>query len=300
MAAIRVLGFDGIVEEQYGMSPRIIRVDEENEEFRRLELLKRSQSTRHRVRQFFVEGVKAIDRAREHRWAVRALVYAQGGPMTPWGRETLAALPEATRIELSRPLMGWLSEKNEVSELVAIMAMPPDTTDRLRLGPVPLVAVVDRPSSPGNLGSIIRSSHAFGVDGVIVTGPGTDVYHPLTVRASMGSLFALPVVRLESHREVGRWIERLAAARSGPGRGARLQLVGAGAGASIPFTSVDLTRPAALVFGNEAKGLARGYRDMCDVVAAIPMERGADSVNVACAAAIALYETQRQRRELIR
>ena len=282
------------------MAPKIIRVDEENEEFRRLELLKRSQSTRHRVRQFFVEGVKSIDRARENRWVVRALVYAQGGPVTSWGRGTLAALPQATRIELSRPLMERLSEKNEVSEMIAIVAMPPDTTDRLRLGPTPLVAVVDRPSSPGNLGSIIRSSHAFGVDGVIVTGPGTDVYHPLTVRASMGSLFALPVVRLKSHREVRRWIERLAVARSGHGRGARLQLVGTRADESIPVTSVDLTRPTAIVFGNEARGLARGYRDMCDVVAGIPMERGADSVNVACAAAIALYETQRQRRELIR
>ena len=282
------------------MVPKIIRVDEENEEFRRLELLKRSQSTRHRVRQFFVEGVKSIDRAREYRWVVRALVYAQGGPVTSWGRGTLGALPQATRIELSRPLMERLSEKNEVSEVIAIVAMPPDTTDRLRLGPTPLVAVVDRPSSPENLGSIIRSSHAFGVDGVIVTGPGTDVYHPLTVRASMGSLFALPVVRLASHREVRQWIERLAAARSRQGRDARLQLIGTGADASIPVTGVDLTRPTALVFGNEARGLARGYRDMCDVVAGIPMERGADSVNVACAAAIALSETQRQRRELMR
>lgn len=162
------------------------------------------------------------------------------------------------------------------------------------------MAVVDRPSSPGNLGSIIRSSHALGADGVIVTGPGTDVYHPLTVRASMGSLFALPVVRLESHREVGRWVERLAAARARRGREGRMQLVGTGADAAAPLSNVDLTRPTVLMFGNEAKGLARGYRDMCDALVRIPMEGGVNSINVACAAAIVLYEAQRQRRVLAR
>ena len=277
------------------MPPKFVRIQVENEEFRRLELLKRSQSTRRRVRQFFVEGVKAIDRAREHRWVVRSLVYAAETPLSEWASSTLAALPDTTRIELSPPLMERLSEKHDVSELIAIAAMPPDTTDRLRLGPRPLVTVVDRPTSPGNLGSIVRSSHALGADGVIVTGRGTDVYHPVTVRASMGSLFALPVLRLASHREVAQWVRRLEIAHARRTRDWRIQLVGTGAEAGVPVTSVDLTQPTLLIFGNEAKGLATGYRDLCDVLAAIPMHPTVDSINVACAAAITLYEAQRQR-----
>ena len=79
-----------------------------------------------------------------------------------------------------------------------------------------------------------------------------------------------------------------------------MQLVGTGADAAAPLSNVDLTRPTVLVFGNEAKGLARGYCDMCDALVRIPMEGGVDSINVACAAAIVLYEAQRQRRVLAR
>src|SRR5439155_7599405 len=110
------------------------------------------------------------------------------------------------------PLMDRLSDKNLSSELVAVVAMPPDSPDRIKPKSDVLVAVLDRPSSPGNLGSIIRSCHALGADGLIVTGHGTDIYNPLTVRASMGSLFALPTIRLASHREVGRWVGDVAAA----------------------------------------------------------------------------------------
>jgi TrmH family RNA methyltransferase len=165
-----------------------------------------------------------------------------------------------------------------------------------------LVAVFDRPSSPGNLGSIIRSCHALGADGLIVTGPGTDVYNPLTVRASMGSLFALPVVRVASHREVGRWVGDTAAARAREGRGygrhrpQRIQIVGTSGEAGLPVDAIDLTLPTVLVFGNEAEGLTSGYRDLCDFLVRIPMYGEADSINVACAAAILLYEVDRQRR----
>lgn len=155
-----------------------------------------------------------------------------------------------------------------------------------------------RPASTGNLGSIIRSCHALGADGLLVTGPGTDVYHPVTVRASMGSLFALPTVRLASRHEMGRWAGTLAAALDPDHRGRPVQIVGTGADAPLSVAAVDLTLPTVLVLGNEAEGLTPAYRELCDILVRIPMHGDADSINVACAAAVVLYEADRQRRLL--
>jgi TrmH family RNA methyltransferase len=109
----------------------------------------------------------------------------------------------------------------------------------------------------------------------------------------MGSLFALPTARLASARAVRAWVRDVAAPMSRTGM---VQIVGATGDAALPVDAVDLTRPTVLVFGNEATGLTPQYRDVCDVLVRIPMHGGADSVNVACAAAVLLYEVDRQRR----
>ena len=281
------------------MSTDTIQVAAPNEVFRHLELLKKSQPTRRRYREVFVEGaksIKALAQARQQRWPIRSLVYAAGAPLSSWVRETLDAVPAATRIELSPPLMARLSDKHEVSELIAIVAMPPDAAARIATPSDVLVAVLDRPSSPGNLGSIIRSCHALGAHGLIVTGHGTDLFNPATIRASMGALFALPAVRLASHHDVRRWVAEVAAARPPRERGTHIQIVGATGDATQPVDAVDLTVPTVLILGNEAEGLSPGYRELCDLLVRIPMHRQADSINVACAAAVLLYEADRQRR----
>ena len=97
--------------------------------------------------------------------------------------------------------------------------MPPDDLNRIPAVPRFLGVVLDRPANPGNVGSIIRSADAFGADGIMVTGHAADVYDPRAVRASTGSLFARPVVRCPSHREVIAWAEARAAGlphRRGP------------------------------------------------------------------------------------
>ena len=271
-----------------------IRLSDPNDDaFRRVEFLKNSRTNRRRFGEFFVEGVKPIDQARRHGWPIRSLVYLGGRPLSSWARETLAATPDATRLEVSPALMARLSDKHHPSDLVAVVAMPPDEPARIRPRPNTLVAVFDQPSSPGNLGSIIRSCHALGADGLIVTGHGTDVYNPQSVRASMGSLFALPTVRLASAREVRAWVRGAAAPASRTGT---IQIVGATGDAALTVDAVDLTQPTVLVFGNEAMGLSAQYRELCDVLVRIPMHAGADSINVACAAAVLLYEADRQRR----
>ena len=106
-------------------------------------------------------------------------------------------------------LLAELGEKEEAApEVVAVLEMPADDLNRIQVGPDVLGVVIDRPTGPGNIGSIIRSADAFGADGLIVTGHAADVYDPKSVRASTGSLFALPAIRVPSQREVMEWVER--------------------------------------------------------------------------------------------
>jgi 23S rRNA (uridine2479-2'-O)-methyltransferase len=250
-------------------APGAIRLFDPNDaRFRRIEFLKNSRTNRRRFGEFFVEGVKPIDQARRNRWPIRSLIYVGDRPLSSWARETLAATPAAQRLEVTSALMERLSDKHYASDLVAVVAMPPDDPARIRPRPDTLVAVFDRPSSPGNLGSVIRSCHALEADGLVVTGHGTDVYNPQTVRASMGSLFALPTVRLASAREVRAWVRERAAPASRTGA---IQVVGATGDAALSVDAVDLTQPTVLVFGNEATGLTGDYRDFCDVLVRIPM-----------------------------
>jgi len=272
-------------------APAVLRVSSENSLFQHLEVLLRNRAKRHRAGEFVVEGVQAINLARAKRWTFNALVYAAGRPLSGWGQEVLAGAPGAARVEMAPHLLARLSERDETSELLAVLATPPDDPARIVLHDPALALVFDRPVSPGNLGQIVRSADALGADGLLVTGHGADLYDPQAVRASRGSLFALPAVRLASPRDVAAW--QAGAPRAA---GGRLQLVGGSGAAATALDEVDLRRPTLLVLGNETHGLSRAYRDLCDVLVRIPMSGAADSLNVASAASIMLYEAGRQRR----
>jgi tRNA G18 (ribose-2'-O)-methylase SpoU len=150
--------------------------------------------------------------------------------------------------------------------------------------------VFDRPASPGNLGSLIRSCDALNVAGMVITGHATDLYDPETISASTGSFFAVPVVRLPSQRELLPWF---AAIRQTIGP---FQVVGSSAKAEQDIATHDFTQPTALLIGNETWGLSAAYKELCDSMVRIPIYGSATSLNVASAASIMLYEIDRQRR----
>jgi TrmH family RNA methyltransferase len=125
---------------------------------------------------------------------------------------------------------------------------------------------------------------------VIVTGHAVDLYDTRTIRASVGSIFALPAIRLASHNELMAWAASLR------GRMRDLQIVGTSAQAEQRVATADFTRPTILVIGNETRGLSRGYKALCDQMVQIPMRGAASSLNMACATSILLYEIDRQRR----
>jgi tRNA G18 (ribose-2'-O)-methylase SpoU len=257
--------------------------------FQRAEVIKRNREKRTRAGQFLVEGVAQINIAIKHNWNIAALLFASGRPLSRWATELVQSTVAAELWELAPELMEDLSEKDETSELLAIIdakTLSPSDIPAQHNG---LLVVFDRPSSPGNLGSSLRSADAFGVDGVIITGHAVDIYDPYVVRGSMGALFALPVATTTSHLEIAEWVRNARIA------GHEYQIVGSSGKTETLLTTQSFDRPTVLILGNETVGMSRGYWEICDSVVKVPIGGALSSLNVSCAASILLYEVSRQR-----
>jgi tRNA G18 (ribose-2'-O)-methylase SpoU len=266
-----------------------LRVSTRNARFQQWEALLGNRTKRQRRGEFLVQGVRPITMAVTHGWRIRELLYDAGGSLSAWARDTLAEV-RAEKVAVSRDLMHELGGKADtVPELLAVVAMPEDALDRIPAGPSMLVVVFDRPTSPGNIGTLVRSADAFGADGVVVTGHAADVYDPKAVRASTGSLFGLPVVRVPSHQAVLDWVRDV---RAG---GVELRVVGTDEHGDRDVAAYDFTRPTLTLIGNESTGLSAAWRDACDDLVRIPMSGTASSLNAATAATVVLYEAARRR-----
>lgn len=253
-----------------------------NASYQQWSALLSNRTKRHRAGQFLVHGVRPITLALRYDWPLAALLYPYQQRLSGWAQRVL---DEATTkvIGVAPELLAELGEKDQ-AELVAVAKLPADTLDRLPRHDNPLIVAFDRPTRPGNVGSIVRSADAFGADGVIVLGHAADPYDPKSVRASTGSLFAIPVVRLDQPTPLREWADQHAA-----------RLVGTDEAGPTRLPDTDLSGPTVLVVGNETRGLSAGLRAVCDELVAIPMAGSASSLNAAAAAAVALYEASRQR-----
>jgi TrmH family RNA methyltransferase len=267
-----------------------LRITRRNSTFQLLAALASNRQKRHSTRTFLLEGVRPINAARAHGWRFDALIVPFGGRLSRWAADVIDAVRPPVIYEMSPALLAELSGKDDPSELLAVMHMPEDDIGRVPVRPDLLVAVIDRPSNPGNLGTLIRSCDAFGVHGLIVTGHAVDLYDPATITASRGSLFAVPVVRTESHADVAAWVGR---ARATLGA---CRIVGADEKAGDALFDHDFRAPTVAIFGNETHGLSRAYRQMCDATVRIPIQGTASSLNVSVAASVVFYEIGRQRR----
>lgn len=250
-------------------------------------MLKRNRVRRQQCREFTVEGVRPLNRLLAGGWDVVSLWWCPERSLSRWARQVIDSAGAGAHYHLTPALMTRLSDREETSEILAIARMPPEDTARIAWRPDLVVVAFDRPSSPGNLGTLVRSADALGAHGVLITGHAADPYDPRAVRASLGSLFALPVVRVPGAAQVAAWLAGLPA---------RPLVAGTDSGGDVPTWEARLRPPIVVVAGNEADGLSRGLRDLCDLVVRIPLQGSADSLNVTVAASIVLYEVGRARR----
>ncbi|WP_043654147.1 TrmH family RNA methyltransferase [Nocardia thailandica] len=258
-----------------------------------------NRTKRHRDSRFLIQGVRPITQALAAGWPLETLIYRLGAPeLSSWAREVLET-SDVPQVGLVPDIMAELGEKvGGAPELVAVAVTR--ELDLAEYAPgepgedAPVIVVFDRPNSPGNLGTLIRSADAFGASAVIVTGHGADQYDPQAVRASTGSLFSMPVLRASGTAQVREFRDRQIA------RGIPTRIVGTDEHAPHPIYDTDLTESVILVVGNETSGMSAAWLEACDTTVTIPMGGTASSLGAPSAGAVALYEISRQRRTFAR
>ncbi len=267
------------------------RIYSKNADYQRLVVLKTNRYKRHRHGQFFVEGVRNINSAIENGWDIASLVYSFERKLSDWAKDVISATKTDINYPLTDALMADLSGKDDASELIAAVKMRSDSPGGIKLPENPLLALFDRPSNHGNLGTVIRSCDFLGLHGLILTGHSADLYDPEVIAASTGSFFKLPVVRIADGKTLLDYIGGLKESHEG------FQVLGTTAHQAARVFEVDLKRPTMFLIGNETEGLSRAYKELCDLMVTIPRAENssATSLNVGCAATVLFYEAIRQR-----
>ncbi len=182
-------------------------------------------------------------------------------------------------------LLGKAVASKPIPDVLAIVRTRLLPSDQLMEAPCPLVMMVDRGENADNLGMLLRSCDAAGVDGVVLTNGTTDPFSRRAVRGSRGAVLTLrlsiqdtpPARTLEHAKSCG------------------LQIIASSANAEHDYLDADYTRPTLLVVGNEHTGISPAMQDLADQIVRIPMRGQINSLNIAVAASVLLYETVRQR-----
>ncbi len=264
-----------------------------NAEFQRFETLKRNREKRARQGLAFMEGVQMVEQAVSHGWRFYAMAVADGKRLSGWAEDMIGKARPETLYRMDPKLHAELSDRDNPCEIVGLVYTRTDGLDRMAQAArssaaPPLFALFDRPAAPGNLGTFLRSADAFGATGAIVTGHAADFYDPLCVRASVGTVFALPFGELASAEAAVEWLRGLPC---------RPLIVGTSARGTKNIAEIDLTGPVALAIGNETFGLSHAWKEKCDILARIPICGAASSLNAGSAATVCFYEISRQRAE---
>ena len=238
---------------------------------------------------FLIEGYRELLRAFQGGVEVRELFFCESlflGQNEP----SLMKEFQMRGVQLyscSEAVMRKISYRDRPDGLVAVAYQMTssfqDIVESLKQVKNPFLLIAEAIEKPGNLGTILRSCDAVGVDAAIVCDRCTDIFNPNVVRASVGTLFTQPVIEA-THEEVLPWL-----------KAKRIQVVAATPHAEKEFTKTDLTGPVAIVVGTEQLGLSHYWMEAADVQVRIPMKGAADSLNVATATTLLLYEVQRQR-----
>ncbi|MEZ4659303.1 MAG: RNA methyltransferase [Caldilineaceae bacterium] len=240
-----------------------------------------------------VEGAREVLRALESGIVPPEAFICASLVNTPEAQQASALLHKLddarqTRLyEVTPAVFEKLAYRGESGGIVLVIPYVARTLAELALGAPPFVTVIEGAEKPGNLGAILRTADAAGVDAVIVCTAegqsGLDLHNPNVVRASLGTLFTVPVAQ-DSSTAVQQWL-----------REHNIQIVVTSPDAKALYTSIDLRRPTAVVMGSEADGLSPSWFAAADQQVQIPMHGRADSLNLSTATALLLYEVVRQR-----
>lgn len=252
-----------------------------------LKLNKRSVRDQRRVT--VVEGMREVSHALANgvipteAYLCRDLASAEGQAQFDALVDKLASLGTPQLFAVTPEVFAKMAYREASDGILLVIPYMGRQLDEIALGASPFLVVIEGVEKPGNLGAILRTADAAGVDGVIVCAGATDLHNPNVVRASLGALFTVPVVEIASARAIS-WLHDNGMA-----------IVATLPAAATRYTALDLTGPVAIVMGSETDGLGSDWQAAADHQVSIPMFGATDSLNLATATALLLYEVVRQR-----
>ena len=236
---------------------------------------------------YFVEGLRFVAQASAQNIALKTLVYAPELLHGAFAKRLIATQRRrgARCLAVTPEVLHSLALNDDPQGIGAVVRQ--QWRDLKTVQPTRGLCWValDTVQSPGNLGTIVRTCDAVGAAGILLIGDAVDAYHPACVRATMGAMFNLDFVRT-SMAEFQNWMQQN-----------RCTLVGTSPHSTMEYNAVDYPSPLVLFMGWERKGLSAQQQQMCDMMVRIPMLGRSDSLNLAVATGVMLYEVLRQRRE---
>ena len=226
---------------------------------------------------FLVEGIHHVGEAVVTNWDIDAIIYAPEILTSDFGRELTSRAALQTRLQpVSAQVIESLADKENPQGIIAIVHQKRMQLDEL--GSIRSGAAVVSPQDPGNVGTVLRTLDAVDADVLFLLDGGVDLYHPTSVRASMGTIFSKRIVQT-SFAEFIEWKKNNS-----------VQLVGTSAHAESDYRNFQPKSPWILLLGPEQKGLSSEQLSACDVRVSLPMRGRASSLNLAVAAGILLYQ----------
>lgn len=251
----------------------------------------RERREREKTDRFLIEGYREISRAVAAKRKMEKLFFC---PELFLGTNENAliehiAQQNALLYQCTESVFQKLSYRDRPDGLIAIAKQMhlhlPDLENIIADKQKPFLVIAEAIEKPGNLGTILRSCDAVGAQALIVCDRCTDIHNPNVVRASVGTLFTIPVVEAEGGATL-KWLKEK-----------KIAIVAATPSAKTDYTEVDLSRPIAIAVGTEQYGLSDQWMQQADIQVRIPMQGEADSLNVATATTVLLYEALRQRKK---
>jgi TrmH family RNA methyltransferase len=249
----------------------------------------RNRNERDRAGVFFVEGIRQVSEAARSGGAIADLIVAPDLLRSEFAldlveRQQRSGVPV---LQVSADVFASISDRDHPQGLAALARQRWSKLEDVDARPDSLWVALESVADPGNLGTILRTADAVGASGVILLGHSTDPYDPSAVRASMGSVFTQPMLRVKAGDLVS-W-----ARRNG------VKLAGTSPGAETDYQAADYLRPLVLLMGSERQGLPEELQRACDWLVRLPMAGKVDSLNLAVATGVMLYEIFNQRRHAV-
>ena len=241
---------------------------------------------RQKCGQFLVEGIKSVAEAIQVDAKIETLIIAPGLLVSGFGQSIVEQSQKKSIqiVEVSDEVFTAISNKDGPQGIAAIVHQNWTKLAQINPGSNEIWIALESIQNPGNLGTIMRTGEAIGAKGIFLLDQSTDPYDPTAVKASMGALFSLKLVKTE-FKNFSAWVQEK-----------KVPLIGSSDKVEQDYMTYQYPNPCILIMGSERQGLSVGYLKLCEQIVRIPMLGRSDSLNLAVATGIILYQIFNQRR----